>query len=329
MAENPKYLFIDTNIYLKFYHFSNDDLEELKKVVALLNNGEIKLFIPKQVKNEFYRNRDGKLADAIKQIKDSKIQMEFPSFCKSYFHYDEIKKYLKYVDKEKYELLKTLLEDIKNKKLKADNVVEQLFTNAEEIDYTPEIVERSKLRYDLGNPPGKGNSYGDALNWECLLTIKNSHLGEKYDLYFISDDKDYASLIDKNDFNPFLAKEWNKQKDSKILFYKNLTDFFKENYSYIKLADDFERELLVSKLVNSYSFYNARYNLLALHNFGIGELSNEQVERILTASINNTQINWISGDEDINKMLYKIIDKYDLEINTILLDKFKIEILRK
>jgi len=236
---------------------------------------------------------------------------------------------LQYVDKEKFELLKTLLEDIKNKKLKADNVVEQLFTNAEEIDYTPEIVERSKLRYDLGNPPGKGNSYGDALNWECLLTIKNNHLGEKYDLYFISDDKDYVSLIDKNDFNPFLAKEWNKQKGSKILFYKNLTDFFKENYSYIKLADDFERELLVSKLVNSYSFYNARYNLLALHNFGIGELSNEQVERILTASIDNTQINWISGDEDINKMLYKIIDKYDLEINTILLDKFKIEILRK
>ena len=58
-------------------------------------------------------------------------------------------------------------------------------------------------------------------------------------------------------------------------------------------------------------------------------MSNEQVERILTASIDNTQINWISGDEDINKMLYKIIDKYDLEINTILLDKFKIEILRK
>ena len=326
-----KYLFIDTNIYLKFYHFSNDDLEELKKVVALLNNRKIKLFVPKQVKNEFYRNRDSKLADAIKQIKDSKPQMNLPTFCRAYSHYDEINKYVKNIEKEKDDLLKTLLDDIKNKQLKADNVIEKLFDIAQEIDYTPEIVSRSKFRYDLGNPPGKGNSYGDALNWECLLTIENSDCfnTEKYDLYFISDDQDYTSSIDKGVFNNFLSEEWNKQKGSKILFYKNLTEFFKENYSHIKSADDFERKLLVDKFVNSHSFYNTRYNLLALHDFGIGELSDEQIERILTASINNTQINWISQDDDINKMLYEIIDNYDNKIDVTLLNKFKTEIPRK
>ena len=217
-----KYLFIDTNIYLKFYHFSNDDLEELKKVVALLNNRKIKLFVPKQVKNEFYRNRDSKLADAIKQIKDSKPQMNLPTFCRAYSHYDEINKYGKNIEKEKGDLLKTLLDDIKNKQLKADNVIEKLFDIAQEIDYTPEIVSRSKFRYDLGNPPGKGNSYGDALNWECLLTIENSDCfnTEKYDLYFISDDQDYTSSIDKGVFNNFLSEEWNKQKESKILLRK-------------------------------------------------------------------------------------------------------------
>lgn len=326
-----KYLFIDTNIYLKFYHFSDDDLEELKKIVTLLNNGEIKLFIPKQVKNEFYRNRDSKLADAIKKIKDSKIQMNLPAFCKSYFYYSQINQYVKDIEKEKDDLLKTLFDDIKNKQLKADKVVENLFNIAEEIDYTPEIVNRSKLRYDLGNPPGKGSSYGDALNWECLLTIENSDRfnPEKYDLYFISDDQDYTSPIDKESFNDFLFDEWNKQKGSKILFYKNLTNFFKENYSDIKLADDFERKLLVDKFVNSHSFYNTRYNLLALHDFGIGELSDEQVRRILIASIDNTQINWISQDDDINKMLYEIIDNYDTKIDVTLLNKFKTEIPRK
>ena len=306
-------------------------MEELKKIVTLLNNGEIKLFVPKQVKNEFYRNRDSKLADAIKQIKDSKPQMNLPTFCRAYSHYDEINKYVKDIEKEKDDLLKTLFDDIKNKQLKADKVVENLFNIAEEIDYTPEIVNRSKLRYDLGNPPGKGGTYGDALNWECLLTIENSDWfnPEKYDLYFISDDQDYTSPIDKESFNDFLFDEWNKQKGSKILFYKNLRNFFKENYSDIKLADDFERKLLVDKFVNSHSFYNTRYNLLALHNFGIGELSDEQVRRILTASINNTQINWISQDDDINKMLYEIIDNYDTKIDVTLLNKFKTEIPRK
>ena len=86
---------------------------------------------------------------------------------------------------------------------------------------------------------------------------------------------------------------------------------------------------MVDKFVNSHSFYNTRYNLLALHDFGIGELSDEQIERILTASINNTQINWISQDDDINKMLYEIIDNYDNKIDVTLLNKFKTEIPRK
>jgi hypothetical protein len=30
------HLFIDTNIYLAFYHFSSDDLEELKKLLGKL-----------------------------------------------------------------------------------------------------------------------------------------------------------------------------------------------------------------------------------------------------------------------------------------------------
>lgn len=37
-------LFIDANIFLDFYHLSGGDIEELKKLVALVENGDIVLF---------------------------------------------------------------------------------------------------------------------------------------------------------------------------------------------------------------------------------------------------------------------------------------------
>jgi len=31
-----KTLFIDTNVFLSFYHLTNEDIEELRKVIALI-----------------------------------------------------------------------------------------------------------------------------------------------------------------------------------------------------------------------------------------------------------------------------------------------------
>ncbi len=60
-----KNLFIDTNTFLSFYHLTNEDLEELKKLVVLIDSSEIRLFVPQQVKNEFVRNRGNKIVDAM------------------------------------------------------------------------------------------------------------------------------------------------------------------------------------------------------------------------------------------------------------------------
>ena len=63
-------IFIDTNIFLSFVdHLSNDDLEELNKLSLLLQQGKTKLYLPEQVVQEFRRNRDNKIADALKQLR--------------------------------------------------------------------------------------------------------------------------------------------------------------------------------------------------------------------------------------------------------------------
>ncbi|MDD6413008.1 MAG: PIN domain-containing protein [Blautia sp.] len=55
-----KNLFIDTNIWLSLYHFTNDDLNQFNKLKDMLD-AEIRLFVPRQVKDEITRNREAKL----------------------------------------------------------------------------------------------------------------------------------------------------------------------------------------------------------------------------------------------------------------------------
>lgn len=51
-------LFIDTNIFLSFYHLSGEDLEELDKLAVLIKKKQVQLLLPRQVRDEFYRNRE-------------------------------------------------------------------------------------------------------------------------------------------------------------------------------------------------------------------------------------------------------------------------------
>ena len=55
------HLFIDTNRYLALYGFPRDELTEIGKIVDLIKNKKITLYLPEQVENEFKRNREGYL----------------------------------------------------------------------------------------------------------------------------------------------------------------------------------------------------------------------------------------------------------------------------
>jgi len=84
-------IFIDTNIYLSFYHLSDEDLEEIRKLSVLLEREEVWFWLPQQVKDEFFRNRENKAQDAIKRLKDQNKKVSFPVFCKNYPEFDEIR----------------------------------------------------------------------------------------------------------------------------------------------------------------------------------------------------------------------------------------------
>lgn len=81
----------------------------------------------------------------------------------------------------------------------------------------------AKTRIDLGNPPGKKKSLGDAVNWEILKD--EVPLGE--DLYFVGEDVDFYSDLYKDNFKEMLIDEWQNDKKSTIFCYKRLAHFLR------------------------------------------------------------------------------------------------------
>jgi predicted nucleic acid-binding protein len=57
-AKLKVHLFIDTNIFLSFYAYASDDVEELRKLTKLISTDQLKLYLTEQVRDEFYRNRE-------------------------------------------------------------------------------------------------------------------------------------------------------------------------------------------------------------------------------------------------------------------------------
>lgn len=314
-------LYIDTNVYLTFYHFSNEDLKELKKLIALINTGNIILYLPEQTKNEFYRNREVKISDSLDKLRASKLNNQFPMISHSYVEYEKMKKAIKQFETNKSKLLKQLQHDAESESLVADDVLNQLFSKATYIETSSDILDEAVTRFEIGNPPGKDKSYGDAINWVSLLEAASIH----EDLHFISEDKDYYSKLNESNFNSYLLKEWKETKSSKLHYYKRLSEFFKLNYPDIEISSETEKEIIIKNLREAYSFDNAKSVIRKLRNFD--KFSIQQLNEITEAFSTNNQIYWIGTDWTVSSARRDIIesnkDKIDPTIYSEYIDRFK------
>jgi PIN domain len=309
------YLFIDTNVYLSFYHYSNDDLDELHKLSALVERNEIQLLLPRQIIDEFWRNHEFKLQEAISKFKSSKLDNQFPQICKSYDEYEQMKHAIKEYEQAKSSLMCKLQKDIDDEKLKADQVIQELFNAATVVERTDEIVAAARLRYDVGNPPGKDGSYGDAISWESLL----SEIRDSNDLCIVSDDKDFKSKSNASKLSPFLRREWVDLGKGNLFFYERLSLFFKDKFPTIHLALEADKELLIKSLLESRSFSATHTIVAKLAKYS--EFSAAQANDVLTASLENLQIRLIIGDDDVAQLLKEIIKSHKSQLDSIKLQQ--------
>lgn len=303
------HLFIDTNIFLFFYHFTPDDLEELRKLAVLLKEKKVVLYLTDQVIAEFRRRRAKTIADALKGLKEQRLNLKFPQVCKDYAEYIELQQLQNQYRTGHAKLLEKLSQDVTKKALKADQTIGELFTKATEIKTTPELIERAKLRVDIGNPPGKKGSLGDAINWELLL----EQVPAGTNLHFITGDGDYASALDENRFNDFLLQEWTDRGIlNELHFYPWLSSFFNHHFPDIKLASKLEMEFAIRAFAVSSDFSKTHKAIARLSKHT--KFTSEQINEIVQAAVLNNQISSIAKDEDVHQLLSNIISGHEADI---------------
>ena len=302
-----KLLFLDSNIFLSFYSFTSEDLEQLKKLIDLVNGGEVKIFLTDQVLNEFRKNREIVIAGAYKQFEESNVSLKMPLMCKEYPEYEKITKLQRLIDKFKSELKEKLLTAMGKSRLKADVVIESLFKVATRIS-SEGYIDQAVKRRQLGLPPGESDKfYGDAINWIALLenVPANGHF------IIVSDDRNFASAMSEDRLHTYLEEEWRKKKRTDIYLYKTLGRFFSAHDIKIQLKEEEEKNKLVESLINSGNFLATHEIIRKLNKFS--SFTDEQIRGLATALLSNSQVSWIISDEDVkNFYLRTVTDKANL-----------------
>lgn len=294
------HVFIDTNILLNFFHFTKDEVDALNDVFASHEHGTATVHLTAQVCDEFLRNRENKIKDAIKKFKEVKFSAQLPSFMKGYEEYESIRK----LSGDLQQLSKSLMDkvdaDILARKLLADQLIKDIFEKSQPVETTPEIFSAASMRAAIGNPPGKNNSIGDAINWTVLLNAVPA--GE--DLHVISEDGDFYSSLSENAPHPFLEEEWSKKKGSKLRVYRTLSAFMGEHFDGVAFSFDKAKEALIDDLAEAGGFAVTHQIIAKLEQYSY--FSSKEVERILSAALANNQFGRIVTDYDISDFLSRV-----------------------
>lgn len=302
-------LFVDTNILLDFYHFTSEDLEELRKLTVLVREEAVILFVPDQIVDEFHRNREAKIADALKRFQEQRLNIQFPQLCKEYEDYNSVRKIQRAYQKKHEELLDKIRTDVRNKQLKADEVIQDLLSHATVITTDGELIARAELRMKRGNPPGKHGSLGDSINWEVLLAT----VPEGQNLTIVTGDSDFQSPVQADSLAEFLHREWEEHHGGEVEYYRNLSSLFRDRFPDIKLATELEKEVLIQNLGSSPTFAETHRIVSKLGKYS--DFTPAQRDEIVLAAFHNNQVHWIIGDSDVKRFLMDIIEDHEEEVN--------------
>jgi hypothetical protein len=219
-------LFIDTNAYLSFYHFTKDDIPDLAKLEKILTENKGILHLPEQVRDEWRRNRDSRLNTAAKEFQKTPFASEIPRYMQALQMAKIYAAAIAEAKKARTLLIAESVGKARTYQLEVDIVLGALFESCQEHKHDEQIFAAGKLRAERGNPPGKPDSIGDQYIWETLLAKVPDG-----DLYIVTKDGDYVSVLDGTDDNgmtypnAFLKDEWQKRKKGSLYVFDSIKGF--------------------------------------------------------------------------------------------------------
>jgi hypothetical protein len=137
---------------------------------------------------------------------------------------------------------------------------------------------------------------------------------EDVDIHIVSKDGDFASSIDGTKPHPVLLKEWKSKNKADLYLHTELGVFLAGHFPDIKA--DIEKRNAVNRLKESRSFERTHAAISRLAEFA-DLLTATEVDELVEAAFENSQIHWIGTDPDVSAFFQKIVeprlDKYPKE----------------
>ncbi|WP_295460535.1 PIN domain-containing protein [uncultured Pseudomonas sp.] len=343
----PKlHVFIDTNIFLNFYSFSDDKPEVIDELSDIVASGGIVLHLPKQVENEFKRNRESKIQKAMDEFKNANLPTNIPQHMRGTDVANKYIEALNIVKTSRKLLIGTATSLALTNELDIDIKINRLFGTATNHPDDNEIYAKSLMRTYKGDPPGKPDGLGDRYIWETLLSAVPN-----VDLFIVSKDGDYTSKLSADQTPrplPFLTDEWSEKKGQKQLSVfskiKDVISYY--NNLLLQPADPVDTpevpappapaapaapavppappapalppvltvgradiDAAVTQLAESPAFSYTHAAVAKLKNL-LPQLTIEDASRLCQAALNNNQIGWIITDDDVYDFYLKLINNW-------------------
>jgi len=269
-------IFIDTNIYLKFFDSNSKEFKKLLEDLIVVRSN---IFVTEQIINEIERNKLNVFNKSISNYKQNvgitKVNLPEHIAGNNSRKVEEWNNKRRKIEEENKKLINELdvilEENISNISTSKDNVSLKLKSIFQNILYASSEEKKSALiRKEIGNPPGKKTDpIGDQITWEQLLN-KIPIINE---ILIITNDFDFYTKFKKTCYlNPFLFQELlNKKAEIKINIFESLSDglkhFFKFNKIQSKISEaDFkkvieEEKTLLRNSVESSNINSIGYDL--------------------------------------------------------------------
>lgn len=268
------HVFLDANILLNLHGLRPQEVAELEKLRLLIDEGELTLWLPEIVADEYERNRPRVVAEALKSLREARLTVKSPELAYGLPEQEQLQEAVRDVNRAHSALLQVLEDAVGDRALPADSVVAALFEAARRIPTEP-LLSAARQRRELRRPPGKATSIGDAISWEALL----SAVPDGEDLHLVSTDPDFRSPLNTGRLDEYLEAEWREKKSSNATLYTDLASFLKEHFAAVRFPSDIPKLRLIQQLADSPNFESTHSLIADLSRFDV--FTPEQAELIV------------------------------------------------
>ena len=295
--------FLDANILLGLHGLTPAEVGELSKIPALVEAGELVLWLPEIVIDEYRRNRPKVVAEALKVLRDSRVSVSTPALSTGLDEQRALQEAVRAAQRAHSELIGALEASAADCELPADRAVDLLIACAQSPATEP-VIAAARQRRELRRPPGKADSLGDAISWEALL----ENVPCREDLHLVSSDSDFRSPLNSKIINEYLENEWASVKQSEVVLYTDLGNFLAKHFAAVAVPSDIPKVRLIQRLATSGGFEVTHEIIAQLGKYDV--FTPEQAALIARHAVRNNQVRWIAADDDVREFLARIIDTH-------------------